>query len=58
MTAEDSGTAQSPVVYQAKPGETPVFSGGVQVAGWRPISDAGLLQKLDPAPVAACSKPI
>ena len=49
MTAEDSGTAQSPVVYQAKPGETPVFSGGVQVAGWRPISDAGLRQKLDPA---------
>jgi hypothetical protein len=49
LAAEDSGTAQSPVVYQAKPGETPVFSGGVQVAGWRPISDAGLLQKLDPA---------
>ena len=49
LTAEDSGTAHSPVVYQAKPGETPVFSGGVRIAGWRPISDTGLREKLDAA---------
>ena len=48
LTAEDSGTADSPVVYQAKAGEVPVFSGGVRLQGWKPISDPGLRDKLDP----------
>lgn len=31
----DSGTAESPIVYAAYPGETPVISGGRQITGWR-----------------------
>ena len=49
LTAEDSGTEGSPIVYQAAPGETPVFTGGVRVTGWRPISDNGVRAKLDPS---------
>jgi len=32
---EDSGTAASPTVFQAAPGEKPVLSGGVTVKAWR-----------------------
>lgn len=32
---EDSGTASSPTIIESAPGETPVFSGGVQIMGWR-----------------------
>ncbi len=32
---EDSGTAESPTVIEAAPGERPVFSGGVPVGPWR-----------------------
>jgi hypothetical protein len=32
---EDAGTATSPTVIEAAPGEQPVFSGGVPVMGWR-----------------------
>jgi len=49
LTAEDSGTADAPVVYQAQPNATAVFRGGVRIAGWKPISDARLREKLDPA---------
>jgi hypothetical protein len=31
----DSGTAACPVVYEAAPGERPVFSGGRAITGWR-----------------------
>jgi hypothetical protein len=34
--ARDSGTGGHRVVYQAYPDETPVLSGGVEIAGWRP----------------------
>src|SRR5690349_12303834 len=34
LAAGDSGTAQSPTIYENFPGETPVFSGGVRVTGW------------------------
>ncbi len=34
LAAGDSGTAQSPTIYQNYPGETPVFSGGIRVTGW------------------------
>lgn len=33
---EDSGTPESPTIIEAAPGETPVFSGGEPVPGWRP----------------------
>ncbi|MBI5831077.1 MAG: right-handed parallel beta-helix repeat-containing protein [Armatimonadetes bacterium] len=31
---QDSGTASSPTVYAAAPGETPVLSGGRRLSGW------------------------
>ena len=34
LTAADSGTATTPIVYQNYPGESPVFSGGVRVTNW------------------------
>lgn len=48
LSAEDSGTAEAPVVYQAQPGQVPVFRGGVRVTQWQPIGDANLRDKLDP----------
>jgi hypothetical protein len=35
FTAEDSGTAEAPVVYAAWPGEKPVLSGGIPIRGWK-----------------------
>jgi hypothetical protein len=49
LSAEDSGTNEAPVVYQAHPGQTPVFRGGVRITGWTPIADANLRNKLDPS---------
>lgn len=49
LTSEDSGTADAPVIYQAKPGQMPVFRGGVKIAGWKPIADAKVRDKLDAA---------
>jgi len=48
LTAEDSGTAEAPVVYQAKADERPIFMGGVRLTGWRPITDAKQRERLDP----------
>jgi hypothetical protein len=42
---EDSGTEQSPTIFEAAPGETPVLDGGVAVAGWAKLPDTA------PAPV-------
>jgi len=41
---EDGGTAESPTVLAAAPGERPVLSGGVAVADWKKLTDdvAGL----------------
>jgi hypothetical protein len=36
LTAEDSGTAEAPVTWQAFPGETPTLTGGRQVTGFTP----------------------
>ncbi|GAB4460623.1 MAG: right-handed parallel beta-helix repeat-containing protein [Armatimonadaceae bacterium] len=38
LNSEDSGSADAPVVYAAYPGETPVFSGGVPLAGWKRVA--------------------
>ena len=32
---EDSGTAESPVSFEAAPGEKPVISGGMAITGWK-----------------------
>jgi hypothetical protein len=36
---EDSGTKQFPVVYFAKQGASPVFNGGIQIRGFKKLSD-------------------
>ncbi|MBM4030454.1 MAG: hypothetical protein FJ291_01555 [Planctomycetes bacterium] len=35
LTPEDSGTAESPITWQAHRDETPVLSGGTAIAGWK-----------------------
>jgi hypothetical protein len=49
LTAEDSGTADCPIVYQAAAGETPILDGGIAIPAWRGVSDAKAREKLDPA---------
>ena len=39
FTPDDSGTAESPVRYEAYPGEHPVFSGGVRLTHWKIDAD-------------------
>ncbi|NLZ03685.1 MAG: hypothetical protein GXY19_00755 [Phycisphaerae bacterium] len=46
LTAEDSGSAEAPVVYE---GPAAVLCGGVRVSGWKPISDAAVRERLDQA---------
>ena len=38
LRPEDAGTAISPTVIEAAPGEQPVLSGGVAVTGWRKVA--------------------
>jgi len=35
FTPEDSGSDEYPIIYSAYPGESPVFSGGRRVTGWK-----------------------
>jgi parallel beta-helix repeat protein len=35
FTSEDSGTEESPIVYQAYEGEKPIISGGCPISGWK-----------------------
>ena len=49
LTAEDSGTAASPIVYQGTPGAEIRLSGGRVVRGFRPVKDPAVLKRLDPA---------
>ena len=46
LAAEDSGSAQAPIVYCAADRETPVFSGGARVTRFEPVRDAAILQRL------------
>lgn len=49
----DSGTKESPVIYAAYPGETPIFSGGFILGGWQQ-ADGGLWKaKLPPGSEAS-----
>jgi hypothetical protein len=49
LTAADAGTPEAPIVYRAVPGELPVFSGGVPLAGFQPVTDPAVRDRLDPA---------
>ncbi|MBM4090783.1 MAG: right-handed parallel beta-helix repeat-containing protein, partial [Planctomycetes bacterium] len=48
LEAEDSGTAEAPIVVQAASGVTPILSGGVRIASWQPLADAAVKERLAP----------
>lgn len=47
LTADDSGTAEAPIEYRARPGETVRIIGGKRIAGFAPVTDAAQLQRLE-----------
>ena len=49
LTAEDSGTAEAPVLYRARPGEDVRLVGGRVVTDWKPVTDPKVLARLDKA---------
>ncbi|MDQ2686488.1 MAG: hypothetical protein M3Y28_01330, partial [Armatimonadota bacterium] len=49
FSAADSGTANAPVEWRAADGATVRLSAGRDVTGWRPVNDAAVRAKLDPA---------
>jgi hypothetical protein len=49
LTGEDSGTAESPIVYRAMPDERVHIIGGQQVSGWKKVKDQTILDRFDPA---------
>jgi len=48
LTAEDSGTADSPIVYRAQRGDAVRISGGRTVGGWSLVTEPAILDRLDP----------
>jgi hypothetical protein len=46
LAAEDSGTAEAPVIYRAAPGEDAILLGGREVTGWRKVEDQAILDRL------------
>lgn len=46
LGGEDSGAPGAPVVYRARPGETPRFVGGRRVSGFRKVEDPAILARL------------
>ncbi|HUT32470.1 MAG TPA: right-handed parallel beta-helix repeat-containing protein [Planctomycetota bacterium] len=49
LAAEDSGSQDAPIVYRARKGEEVRITGGRRVAGWQPVADKAVLDRLDPA---------
>ena len=49
LTAEDSGSQGSPVVYAVYRGEQVRLVGGKVVTGWKPVTDPAVLGRLDAA---------
>ncbi len=47
LLAEDSGTVEAPIVYQARPGEEVRLVGGKVVTDWKPVIDPKVLKRLD-----------
>ncbi|NQT15387.1 MAG: hypothetical protein HQ582_21705, partial [Planctomycetes bacterium] len=48
LSAEDSGTKTSPVVYRARRGEEVRLTGGRAVKGWAPVVEPVVVGRLDP----------
>ncbi len=49
LTKEDSGTAESPVVYRAEKPRTAVLNGGIRLSELKPVSDKHVLTRLPEA---------
>ncbi|MBN1442822.1 MAG: DUF5010 domain-containing protein [Planctomycetes bacterium] len=49
LDARDSGREDAPVVFRAQRGEVARITGGREVSGFEPLSDPGVLERLDPA---------
>ncbi|MHC1763725.1 MAG: right-handed parallel beta-helix repeat-containing protein [Verrucomicrobiia bacterium] len=49
LNAEDSGTPEAPVVYRAEPGKEVRLIGGKVVNAFNVVTDADVLDRLDPA---------
>ncbi|MHB0960251.1 MAG: right-handed parallel beta-helix repeat-containing protein [Pirellulaceae bacterium] len=47
LTAEDSATAESPVVWRSYPGESVRLLGGRQLTEFSPVADAEVLERLE-----------
>ena len=49
LTAEDSGTAEAPLVYRAAPGQQVRLTGGKPVTNFTPVTDPVILNRLGPS---------
>ncbi len=49
LTAEDSGSEESPVFYRAAEGGEVRLTGGRAIPSWRKVQDRSILNRLDPA---------
>ena len=49
LTAEDSGTAESPVIYRATGTQNVRLVGGREISSWHKVEDRAILDRLDPA---------
>ncbi|MBT4816792.1 MAG: hypothetical protein HON70_13890, partial [Lentisphaerae bacterium] len=48
LSAEDAGTAASPIVYRAFPGERVTIVGSRTINAWKPVTDPATLDRLAP----------
>ncbi len=46
FTKEDSGSAAKPIIYRAAYGEKVVFTGGLDVGEWKPVTDEAVKARL------------
>ena len=49
LTAEDSGTAECPLIYRAAPGREVRLVGGKTISGWQLVADPVVLARMDEA---------
>lgn len=49
LTAEDSGTAEAPIVYRAAPGERPILRAGQVLTNFVPLTDSPAAQRISEA---------
>ena len=47
LTAQDSGSQETPIVYRARKGEIVRLVGGRVVTGWKQVDDPAVLERLN-----------